>query len=111
MLLGWGNSSTGDAGVVPNILHSYDKPRGLGTWNLGHYANAELDKTIEAAISTMDLQKRYAGLAQAMKAAMEDYALIPLHTQSVILAGRKGLTYTTWANERTNAESVGGTKH
>ena len=58
----------------------------------------------------MDLQKRYDGLAQAMKIAMEDYALIPLYTQSVIMASRKGLTYTTWANERTNAESVGGAK-
>jgi hypothetical protein len=45
-----------------------------------------------------------------MKLAMADHALIPLYTQSVIVAARKGLTYTTWANERTNAESVGGTK-
>lgn len=110
LLLGWGNSSTGDAGLVPNMLHSYDKPRGLGTWNLGHYSNPEIDKTIEAAVSTMDLKKRYEGLAQSMKLAMEDHALIPLYTQSVIMAARKGLTYTTWANERTNAESVGGTK-
>jgi peptide/nickel transport system substrate-binding protein len=110
MLLGWGNSSTGDAGVVPNILHTYDRPRGLGTWNLGHYSNPDLDKMIEAAVSTMDLKKRYDGLAQAMQVGMADYALIPLYAQSVIVAGRKGLTYTTWANERTNAESVGGMK-
>jgi peptide/nickel transport system substrate-binding protein len=110
MLLGWGNSSTGDAGVVPNILHSLDRARGFGTWNLGHYANPAIDKVIEAAVSTMDLKQRYAGLAEAMKLAMEDRALVPLYTQSVILAGRKGLTYTTWANERTNAESVGGAK-
>jgi peptide/nickel transport system substrate-binding protein len=110
MLLGWGNSSTGDAGLVPNMLHSLDRARGFGTWNLGHYSNSEIDKTIETAVSTMDLKQRYAGLAQAMKLAMEDHALIPLYTQSVIVAARKGLTYTTWANERTNAESVGGVK-
>ncbi len=68
MLLGWGNSSTGDAGVVPNMLHTYDRPRGFGTWNLGHYSNPDLDKMIEAAVSTMELKKRYAGLAQAMQA-------------------------------------------
>jgi hypothetical protein len=56
------------------------------------------------------MKKRYEGLAQSMKLAMEDHALNPLYTQSVIVAARKGLTYTTWANERTNAESVGGTK-
>ena len=42
--------------------------------------------------------------------AMEDFALIPLHTQSVVVGARKGLTYSTWANERTNAESIGSTK-
>ena len=54
--------------LVPNMLHSLDRPRGLGTWNLGHYSNPEIDKVIEAAVSTMDLKQRYAGLAQAMQA-------------------------------------------
>ena len=110
LLLGWGNSSTGDAGLVPNMLHTLDKAKGFGTWNLGHYSNPPIDKVIESAVSTMDIKRRYAGLAEAMKLAMEDFALIPLYTQSVIVGTRKGLTYTTWANERTNAESIGGTK-
>lgn len=110
MLLGWGNSSTGDAGAVPNVLHTFDKARGLGTWNLGHYSNPAVDKAVEDTVSTMDLQRRYAGLAEAMRIAMDDFALIPLHTQSVVVGTRKGLTYTTWANERTNADSIGGSK-
>jgi peptide/nickel transport system substrate-binding protein len=110
LLLGWGNSSTGDAGLIPNMLHTYDKAHGYGTWNVGHYSNPVVDKVIEEATTTMDLEKRYAGLAEAMKLAMADHALIPLHTQSVIVGTRKGLTYRTWANERTNADSVGGTK-
>jgi peptide/nickel transport system substrate-binding protein len=110
MLLGWGNSSTGDAGVVSNVLHTLDKARGLGTWNLGHHSNPALDKVVAQALSTMDLDKRYAALAEAMRIAMEDFALIPLYTQSVMVGARKGLTYTTWANERTNAESIGGAK-
>ncbi len=110
MLLGWGNSSTGDAGLIPNMLHTLDRSRGYGTWNLGHYSNPEVDRTIETAVSTMDLKRRYDGLAAAMKLAMEDFALIPLHTQSVVMGVRKGLTYTTWANERTIADSLGGVK-
>jgi peptide/nickel transport system substrate-binding protein len=106
MLLGWGNSSTGDAGAVPNILHTLDLNHGLGSWNLGHYSNPKIDKVIENAVSTMDLEKRYAGFAEAMKMAMEDHALIPLYTQSVVVGVRKGLTYATWANERTNADSL-----
>lgn len=110
MLLGWGNSSTGDAGVVSNIIHTFDRARGLGTWNLGHYSNPAIDRVIESAVSTMDIRKRYDGLALAMKMAMEDVALIPLYTQSVVMGVRKGMTYATWANERTNANSLGGKK-
>jgi peptide/nickel transport system substrate-binding protein len=110
MLLGWGNSSTGDAGAVPNVIHSFDRGKGLGTWNLGHYSNAEVDRVIEEALSTMDLQKRYDGLARAVKMAMDDVALIPLYTQSVVMGIRKGMTYATWANERTNANSLGEKK-
>jgi peptide/nickel transport system substrate-binding protein len=110
MLLGWGNSSTGDAGVVSNIIHTFDRARGFGTWNLGHYSNPVIDKVIESAVSTMDIRKRYDGLAQAMKMAMEDVALIPLYTQSVVMGVRKGMTYATWANERTNANSLNGRK-
>jgi peptide/nickel transport system substrate-binding protein len=110
MMLGWGNSSTGDAGVVPNVIHTFDRARGLGTWNLGHYSNPENDKVIEAAISTTDIQNRYDGLARAMKLAMDDVALIPLYTQSVVVGVRKGMTYSTWANERTNANSLSDKK-
>jgi hypothetical protein len=37
-------------------------------------------------------------------------ALIPLYTQSVVMGIRKGMTYATWANERTNANSLGEKK-
>lgn len=110
MLLGWGNSSTGDAGAVSNVIHTFDRTRGLGTWNLGHYSNPAVDQVIGEALSTMDLRKRYDGLAQAMKLAMEDVALIPLYTQSVVMGVRKGMSYATWANERTNANSLSGSK-
>ncbi len=57
-------------------------------------------------LATTDLKRRYAALAEAIKLAMEDRALIPLYTQSVVVATRKDLTYTTWANERTIADSA-----
>ena len=90
-------------GFFPNILHSLQHRAKLGTWNLGHYSNPEVDKAIEARSRTHGPEGALCGgLAHAMKLAMEDHALIPLYTQSVIVATRKGLTYTTWANERTN---------
>jgi peptide/nickel transport system substrate-binding protein len=106
LLLGWGGSSTGDAGALPNVLHTYDPAKGLGTWNITHYSNAELDRVIESALSHMDLNARYADYAEAMKMAMADYAAIPLYNQSVAVAARKGITYTTWASERTVADSA-----
>ena len=52
---------------------------------------SRVDKAIEARPSTHGSEDSATRrLAQAMKLAMEDHALIPLYTQSVIMAARKG---------------------
>jgi peptide/nickel transport system substrate-binding protein len=104
LLLGY--ASSGDGGFFPNALHSYSAETKLGTWNLGHYANVDVDKAIERGLAAADMKGRYAGFAEAIKLAMEDRALIPLYTQSVVVATRKDLSYATWANERTIADSA-----
>jgi peptide/nickel transport system substrate-binding protein len=104
LLLGY--ASSGDAAFFPNALHSYSAETKLGTWNLGHYSNADVDKAIQRGLAAPDLKGRYVAFADAIKIAMEDRALIPLYTQSVVVATRKELAYTTWANERTIADSA-----
>ena len=102
-LLGWGSSSSGEADTLWNLIQTYDKEGGAGHYNLGNYSNAELDALIDKASQTLDAKERHAIERKAMAMAMEDVALIPLHYQSVIVATRKGLTYTTRADEGTIA--------
>ena len=40
---------------------------------------------------------------KAVKLAMDELAVIPLHVQYTILAGRKGINYSPRADERTEA--------
>lgn len=105
-MLGWGSSTSGEAGALAHCIHSYDKANGLGTWNLGHYSNLEADKIIEESKGTMSVDKRHALLREAMRLVMEDFAVIPLHYQSVVVATKKDINYTTWATERTIADSA-----
>ena len=101
-----GYASSGDAAQMPNTLHSFDRARRLGTWNLGHYSNPQVDEAIQRGLEAATLEERYAAYSEAMRIAMEDVALIPLYVQSVVVATRRGLSFTTWANERTIADSA-----
>lgn len=102
-LLGWGSSASGEADTLWNLMQTYDKEGGAGHYNLGNYSNAELDALIDKATQTLDAKERHAIERQAMAMAMADVALIPLHYQSVIVATRKGLNYSTRADEGTHA--------
>ncbi|MFI0847739.1 ABC transporter substrate-binding protein [Mesorhizobium sp. IMUNJ 23232] len=106
LMLGWGSSTSGEADALPQGIHTYDPTKGFGTWNLGHYSNPVADELISRSQSEMDTEKRPATLAQAMRVTMGDFAVIPLYYQSVVVATRKGLSYTPWASERTNADSA-----
>jgi peptide/nickel transport system substrate-binding protein len=106
MLFGWGASSSGEANVLQNVIHTYDKQRKFGSWNIGHYSNPEIDALIEKSLDTLDATKRHAIQAQAVTRAIEDAAVIPLHTQSVIVGMRKNLTYTIQADECTLADQI-----
>ncbi len=66
----------------------------MGQYNAGGYANPEVDALIEKAAKTVDLKAREKLVQEASAKAMDDVALIPLHTQYSISAGRAGLDYT-----------------
>ena len=99
-MIGW-SSATGEASVLWDCLHTVDKDRGLGTWNLGHYSRPEFDVAVRDAITTLDAGERRAKLENAMAMAMDDIAVIPLHYQSVIVGSRKGISYETYLDENT----------
>ncbi len=104
VLVGWGSSSTGDSsGALTGLLHSVDAGRGYGAYNFGAYASRDVDQRIEQATTTMDPTARLTLMQGAMRAAIEDGAIIPLHTQMTAVATRKGLVYAPRADEWTMA--------
>ncbi|WP_431284344.1 ABC transporter substrate-binding protein [Humitalea sp. 24SJ18S-53] len=105
LLNGWG--SIGDnLTVMRQALHSVDESRGYGGFNRGRYANAEVDRLIEAAAGTIDTTRRAAAQQAAMEQAMADLGVIPLYTASWAWATRRGLAYEAGFDEGTMATRV-----
>lgn len=103
-MLGWGSYS-GDL-ALRSIAASPDPGKGMGAWNWSGYSNAKLDATIERALATVDDHKREALAREAMRAAMADHAVIPLHHQIATWALRKPLGYSARTDEFTLAHHV-----
>jgi peptide/nickel transport system substrate-binding protein len=107
LLLAWGSAWTGDAsGILNQTLHSYDKAKGLGTWNLGHYTNAQVDNMVGLSNVTVERERKGRFQAVALKAAMEDYAQIPLIVLRVINASKREIAFTPYADEATLATAA-----
>ena len=58
---------------------------------------------MQQALGTLDDKAREGLMQKAMKMAMEDVAIIPLHLQKSVWAMRKGYAYTPRADEETRA--------
>lgn len=106
LIMSWGASSSGEANVLETMIHSYDKDKKLGTWNLAHYSNPALDALIEKSMTIEDSKERHARQAEAMAIATKDVAGIAIHTNPVIAAARKGLEYTHYPSRFIIAEDV-----
>lgn len=103
----WSSAYAGEVGAaLQNVVHSYSKAEGRATWNLGDYSNQQVDKLIDQAMTTMDDAARFKLESEAMKLAMDDYFILPLHLQGVALAAKKGLTPTPFTNEYTLVDYV-----
>jgi len=92
-LFGWGTATAESSDPLIAQTATWDPAKGWGSANRGRYSNPALDKLIEQAVGTADNNARETLLQQAMKTAMTDVALIPLHIQMNIWATRAGLTY------------------
>jgi peptide/nickel transport system substrate-binding protein len=106
VLVGWG-SGTGEASSpLKSLLHTYDKAHGFGSSNRGRYSNAEVDKLIEEALSTVDDSKRQNLLAKATEVAITDVGLIPLHYQVSSWAAKKGISFKARTDESTVVSTI-----
>ncbi len=106
-LIGYG-SGTGEASAsLRAILGTRNTQIGLGTLNFARYSNPRVDEITAEALRTMDNERREILLQDAMRIAMAETGVIPLHLQMGVWGLRKGLTYTPRIDELTLATGVG----
>jgi peptide/nickel transport system substrate-binding protein len=103
-MLGWGSYS-GDL-ALRSLVATFDATKGYGTWNWGRYSDPAVDALVERSLATVDPAAREPIAQEAMRAAMQARAVIPLHHQVATWAMRKDLAYTGRTDEYTLAHHV-----
>jgi peptide/nickel transport system substrate-binding protein len=90
--------------MLRQVVMTRDPATGFGTFNRGHYSNPAVDTPLAEALRTMDAARRNALIGQAMRAAVEDLAVIPLMSTRVSWAGvRAKVRYDAHPSWFTNA--------
>ena len=100
-MLGWGSFS-GDL-ALRSLVATVNPDKGFGAFNWSSYSNPRVDELLERAFASVDEKKREALARDAMRLAMRDYAVIPLHHQITTWAMRKPLAYAPRTDEFTFA--------
>ncbi|MDQ1080286.1 ABC transporter substrate-binding protein [Pseudoroseomonas cervicalis] len=105
-LLGWSNSTGEPSTSLRAILGTRTPESGLGLSNYGRYSNPRMDQITAAGLANLNESEREKAMQEAMRLAMQDVAVIPLHTQKSVWGLRRGLTYTARVDEMTLATEV-----
>jgi peptide/nickel transport system substrate-binding protein len=100
-MLGWGSFS-GDL-ALRSLVATANPDKGFGAFNWSGYSNQRVDELLERAFASVDEKRREALAQEAMRLAMRDYAVIPLHHQVATWAMRKPLAYAPRTDEFTFA--------
>jgi peptide/nickel transport system substrate-binding protein len=103
-MLGWGSFS-GDL-ALRALVATPDAKKGFGTFNWSGYSNRKVDELVDRALATVDDKAREALTRDAMRAAMRDYAVIPLHHQVTTWAMKRSLAYAPRTDDFTFAHHV-----
>ncbi len=93
----YGASGTGkgDIGYWYNrMFYTRDKKEGAGGSNRTHYSNPEVDKLLDEADSTADVNVRKAKLEEVTRILYQDYAIIPIYQYEEPYGMVKGLDFT-----------------
>jgi peptide/nickel transport system substrate-binding protein len=106
-LTGWA-SDTGEASrAIGNLLASSNPEKGRGAvFNPTSFADPRVDAIVEQSFATVDTAKREALYLDAVRLAMPQLPIIPLHFQVNIWAIRKGLVFHRRSYEGTRAWDI-----
>lgn len=105
-LVSWGSSTGEPSAGMRSVLASFDRTLGTGSVNRGRYANPAFDAALGAAVRELDDGRREAALQGAMRLAMQDAAIIPLHLQRNVWAMQMGFEHTPRTDERTRPQDA-----
>lgn len=103
-MFGWGSFS-GDL-ALRSLVATANPEKGFGAFNWSRYSNPRLDGLLERGFSSIDEKKREALAQEAMRLAMRDYAVIPLHHQITTWAMKSSLVYAPRTDEFTFAHKI-----
>ncbi|MBS7809763.1 ABC transporter substrate-binding protein [Roseococcus pinisoli] len=106
-LAAWGVNTGETSNPLKALCATWDRDAGMGASNAGRYSNAEVDRLVLEALRTMDEARRNAMLAEASRLVFEDVAILPLHHEVSVWAGRRDVTYQTRNDQYTLAMGVG----
>ena len=81
-----GNSTPSSGQSLRNVMMTYDKDAGTGSFNRGRYSNAEFDATVNAALSEFDDAKREAAAREGGRHRLQG----PRHHPALLAAGLLG---------------------
>lgn len=105
-LVSWGSSTGEPSAGMRSVLATYSRELGTGSVNRGRYANPQFDAILTHATRELDSDKREGLLQDAMRLAMRDQAIIPMHVQRNVWAMRNGFNHTPRTDERTRPQDV-----
>ncbi|MCQ4158570.1 ABC transporter substrate-binding protein [Roseomonas sp. GC11] len=109
-LLGWSNSTGEPSTSLRAVLGTRSQERGLGLSNFGRYSNPAMDDITARGLLSLDDAEREKLMQEAMRSAMQETGIIPIHTQKSIWALKRGLTYIPRVDEMTLATEVRTTR-
>ncbi len=104
-LVGWG-AQTGEASSpLRALLACENKEKGFGVINYPSYCNPKMDALMEEGLRTVDDKKRLVLFQEAVKIAVDDAALVPVHHQVTTWAAKRNIDYVGRTDERTYAHA------
>jgi peptide/nickel transport system substrate-binding protein len=90
-LAGWGGASSDAIFILKPVMHSRDEKSGGGESNYGRAKNDALDALVDKIEGEMNLPERQKMINKAVQIIHDDVHVIPLHTQMIPWASKKGM--------------------
>jgi len=104
-MLGWGGGNQDALNTLKPVMHSRNA-QGAGDGNYGNFANAALDREIDAAEIEMDMAKRQEHIDRAVAIIQDEVLVLPLHRQVIPWVSRAGVEVIHRANNTLMPQTV-----